>query len=354
MHSNTIGALIVALAIGIWAAPMKAEEHTQTKSVGPVDVSATLSTTELTIGDQATLTLVVTAESGVDLLMPEFGELLRDYPISEFVPRKRIQDDGRIEHTQIYRFQVVTSGKKTILPILIEFVDNRPGMPPAPEGLDAFELLTDPIEFTVKSILPSNAADQLQPPMPRLELPAERTQAFWTIPIALVVALVVVALAIPWFMRRGKQTRQRNAYEIARLRLDRLMNDQLSSHPSLTAEQFFVEVSSLVRQYLEDRFDVRAPELTTDEFLQIAAQESDLSQQHQSLLGEFLQQADIVKFAGIDASREEIRRSSDLASQFLEETRAREDGASKPDQHKSPPGAPQQVGSQRSGEHTHA
>jgi len=31
-------------------------------------------------------------------------------------------------------------------------------------------------------------------------------------------------------------------------------------------ESFFVAISAIVRRYLEDRFDLRAPELTTEEF----------------------------------------------------------------------------------------
>ena len=76
-----------------------------------------------------------------------------------------------------------------------------------------------------------------------------------------------------------------------------------------------------MRRYLEDRFDLRAPELTTEEFLALAGSASNLSRDHQLLLRDFLRQADLVKFAGVRASEDEIRRSSDLAVRFLEETR---------------------------------
>ena len=46
-----------------------------------------------------------------------------------------------------------------------------------------------------------------------------------------------------------------------------------------------------------------------------------LSPEHQRLLRDFLRQADLVKFAGLRASENDIRVSTDLAVQFLEETR---------------------------------
>ena len=72
---------------------------------------------------------------------------------------------------------------------------------------------------------------------------------------------------------------------------------------------------------MEDRFELRAPELTTDEFLQLAARESQLSRDHQALLSEFLQQADVVKFSGRPATADQATHSSRLALRFLEETR---------------------------------
>ena len=55
--------------------------------------------------------------------------------------------------------------------------------------------------------------------------------------------------------------------------------------------------------------------------MELAGTASDVSREHQSLLRDFLKQADLVKFAGVRASGEEIDRAAEIASQFLEETR---------------------------------
>ena len=68
-------------------------------------------------------------------------------------------------------------------------------------------------------------------------------------------------------------------------------------------------------------FAAYTQDLTTEEFLELAGTSSDLSREHQSLLRDFLRQADLVKFAGVKASDEEISRAATTASQFLEETR---------------------------------
>ena len=73
--------------------------------------------------------------------------------------------------------------------------------------------------------------------------------------------------------------------------------------------------------YLEDRFELRAPELTTEEFLETVQQAPDLSRDHQVLLREFLRQADLVKFAGMKPAEEDVNRSVTAAKRFLDETR---------------------------------
>jgi hypothetical protein len=52
-----------------------------------------------------------------------------------------------------------------------------------------------------------------------------------------------------------------------------------------------------VRRFLEDRFGLHAPELTTDEFLEVAAGSPDLTAADRRFLRDFLTNADRVKFA---------------------------------------------------------
>jgi hypothetical protein len=66
---------------------------------------------------------------------------------------------------------------------------------------------------------------------------------------------------------------------------------------------------------------LRAPELTTEEFLDSVQQAPVLSAAHQTLLRQFLRQADLVKFAGVKPMEEDIQSSIDAARRFLEETR---------------------------------
>lgn len=312
--------LSLAMAL-LLAGSVHAEEAIEQKiESGPVKAVVQLQPKEPLIGDTVTLTITVTAEKDVELLLPEFGEALERFSIVDFAPRQSIDDEGRTVAIQTYRLQPPSSGKQTVPPILIEYVDRRPDEREAPDGFDAYELLTERIEFEVQSVIPKDAKADLKPPLgelgPRQTPPAPRWP--WV-----VVGLILLAAASPFAVRAylswRRKARQRSAYEIARARLQRLLDS-----PRPTAEQidaFYVELSGIVRRYLEDRFDLRAPELTTEEFLASVGESPDLSRDHQTLLREFLRQADLVKFAGVQPSDDDIERSIEAAWWFLEETR---------------------------------
>jgi len=298
-----------------------AADTTKVAQLGPVTVTTTLAPAAPTIGDEITLEIRVEAEPEVEVLMPEFGEALSRYTIVNFVPHQRIDDAGKTVLIQRYTLQPYLSGPQFIPPILIEFIDHRPGQKPAPDDDDAYEILTDRLDFTVQSVLPEDAARELKPPLGELDLVAARPPALalWAV-LGSVAALGVAAFAVWFWRRRRRRARRRNAYEVARTRLSRLLAAPRPADAAAIAA-FLVAISAIVRQYLEDRFELRTPDLTTEEFLSLAGLSSSLSRDHQLLLRDFLRQADLVKFAGVRATEEEMRCSSDLAVRFLEETR---------------------------------
>jgi hypothetical protein len=106
---------------------------------------------------------------------------------------------------------------------------------------------------------------------------------------------------------------------VAIRRLGRLLAQARDKPEKVDA--FFVELSSIVRWYLEDRFDLRAPELTTEEFLGSMSGSPDLTPEHQPLLRDFLRRADLVKFANFVPGSGDIDDSVVVARRFLEETR---------------------------------
>lgn len=84
--------------------------------------------------------------------------------------------------------------------------------------------------------------------------------------------------------------------------------------------QFCTEVSQTLRLYLEERFELRAPERTTEEFLVELQSSRHLTLDQKLSLGEFLQSCDLVKFARHEPTESNLRQLHDSALRLVDET----------------------------------
>ncbi len=84
--------------------------------------------------------------------------------------------------------------------------------------------------------------------------------------------------------------------------------------------QFCTEVSQTLRLYLEERFTLRAPERTTEEFLIELRNSKHLTLDQKLSLGEFLQSCDLVKFARHEPTETTLRQLHDSALRLVDET----------------------------------
>jgi hypothetical protein len=86
-------------------------------------------------------------------------------------------------------------------------------------------------------------------------------------------------------------------------------------------KEYYSELSGVVRWYIEERLDVRAPEMTTEEFIHAVRYSERLTAAQQGFLRDFLNASDMVKFAKFVPTAEEMFRAVRLARVFVEETR---------------------------------
>lgn len=107
-----------------------------------------------------------------------------------------------------------------------------------------------------------------------------------------------------WLWRRRKPTKAREHIvppdERARTRLNAAL--ALLDHP----ERFCTTVSEITRSYLEERFGLKAPDQTTEEFLAVLPKNAELDERHKESLAGFLTGCDLVKFARFEPARADL------------------------------------------------
>jgi hypothetical protein len=142
---------------------------------------------------------------------------------------------------------------------------------------------------------------------------------WWLVPALLAAVVVLALLGVgAWRWRRHRRRpRALLPFEIALQRLEDIR--PLMQPPS--AREFSTAVSDIVRGYIERRFDVTATHLTTEEFLHDLLKSSKAALlRHRALLSEFLHQCDLVKFAGISLTLQNMASLHHSARAFVLET----------------------------------
>lgn len=159
------------------------------------------------------------------------------------------------------------------------------------------------------------STNDIRPIKPPVDVPNPWAWVFWTAGILMAVALIAAAVIL--WLKRSKQlavmppvpphVRARQKLEAALL----LIGDPRA---------FAIAVSDAVRVYLEERFQLRAPERTTEEFLRDLQKTPVLTEPQKESLSAFLEQCDLVKFARFEPPETMLRELQESALRLVHET----------------------------------
>ncbi len=147
------------------------------------------------------------------------------------------------------------------------------------------------------------------------------------IAISILLLSGVCCLAVFIFKKKNKKQKIipvfiKSAHQKAYQALNQLRAKDLPS--SGKVKEYYYQLSIIIRRYIEDRFFLKAPDMTTGEFLFSIKDSKILKEEYQSILKEFLMLCDIVKFAKYGPTEEEIEKSFDVAIKFVDQTKLQE------------------------------
>ena len=154
---------------------------------------------------------------------------------------------------------------------------------------------------------------------PPVEIPSGWAWVFWV----LGAILVAVVLYVAW---RYWQKRRSEIPSVPIVPPHVRARQKLQEALALLGQprEFCILVSDTIRWYLEERFEFRAPERTTEEFLHELGATSLLTFEQKESLGHFLQSCDLVKFARYEPGEPELRGLHEAAVRLVDETEPRE------------------------------
>ncbi len=245
--------------------------------------------------------------------LPDLRDRVVGFSLAEdFVDEPVREKDGST--TQVANWRLVPEACAKAYRIRPFVVEASPKMFSRRDDDGKFSFIAGPIDFespAAREPVTGEMETDPQKDLPPLSWKLVGWIAFALATLAAVVAGVVIAVQ---FVVRKLREHRMSPIERAWVELDRLLKKGLPGRGRY--KDFYVELTMVVRRYVQRRYGVRAPNLTTEEFL---AQFRDAGGGRRDALAKFLESADLVKFAGVEATPEMADAATDSARGYLKD-----------------------------------
>ena len=286
---------------------------------GPLTVHVRLDKAKMTIAETFLLEFEAAIEPGFKLQMPKVDRVLEHFGIVDWDNLgDKLDENNNVVSRYRYRLEPFLSGTFPIPAFAFQFTDVNN------TEEKTYELTTEPIDIEVTSLLGEQRAELVIADIEDV-VPMPKKSSYWWLWVLGIIS--VIAGVCFWLYLRQKRVAElvrvfKPAHEIAYDRLRDLVKEDLVKKAKI--KEFYEQISDILRHYIEHRFNLRAPERTTEEFLIELATADILGTDDKTDLGEFLKLSDLVKFAKHNPTTEQIQKTFDLVKNFIEKTKSDE------------------------------
>ncbi|MCG8569179.1 MAG: hypothetical protein MJB14_03490 [Spirochaetes bacterium] len=285
---------------------------------GPINLNLIVSKQKITIAEKLQLTLKAQINKDYEVEFPELIEELNEFQIRDFhYNSPKMKDKDHIEVSMEYDLEPYLSGEYTIPPLPVYFWKTEEGKE------KKHQIETDEVIITVTSLLEEDYQTLM---IKDIEGPLAPKSRLWIILLVIFFALLIIGAIITglifYFKKKEKKeiTSYISAYQLAIDRLEKLVKKNLVENQQV--KEFYYELSNILRKYIEERFHLKAPEQTTEEFLEnLKKNTTTFGEEEKSTLITFLNHSDPVKYAKHQPADDEIQTSFNHCKNFIIQTR---------------------------------
>jgi len=264
-------------------------------STGGVSIKLEATPDKVSPAQDVMMTLTVEAPSHLAVALPDLRDRFAGFSTAEDFVTDPVTENGRTR--RIYRWKLTPEPapeRYRLAPFVVSVQDTR-STPPTVSSY-----ATKPVVFPNEGARPVVTGDPEVSAEPEWIPPTAKTVTLWIFAaIAGVAALAALLFGLTKISRRVREFRM-SPIERAMAELQRLLGRNLPARGLY--KEFYIELTMVVRRYIERTHGIRAPEQTTEEFLAAAARQPTFSRDVIVELRTFLESADLVKFAGQEAS----------------------------------------------------
>jgi len=155
-------------------------------------------------------------------------------------------------------------------------------------------------------------AQELHDISPPVDYSLVPTWAIFAVAFAGLSLLGLIGWLIGRHLRRPKPVPSARARSLELLRRAREQITEISPY------EFSIRVSDILRRYVTEQYQLPLTRQTSVEFLEALARTESFSDDEKSLLGDFLNRCDLIKFARYDATTSDSELLLEEATRFVQ------------------------------------
>jgi hypothetical protein len=257
------------------------------------------------------LSIKTIAPSNITVQLPPLDNRLAGFTLSGAFDRDLPTKNGTIAHEHCFRLTPLVAAEYRLAPMAVTCTDASRSN--APKSWFATRALV----FGVASIgneHPGASIHDIRGPV--WIYPAFKTVAGWMAILALMVAGAWALYRLSRRIHRAIQLQRMSPRERALNQLVELLKQDLVGKGKI--KEFYLELTMIVRCYIEGAHSIRAPEQTTEEFLVTATNNPSFKPEVVNKLKIFLQTSDLVKFAVYHPGKEIIDQTLATAGDYID------------------------------------
>jgi len=302
--------LVVLSAAFLLSAPASAA-FTADLSNGDVSIKLEATPDKVAPAEDLMLSITVEFPAHLTVALPDLRDRFSGFSTAEDFATEPVEANGRTR--QVFRWRLTpepAAPRYRLAPFAVDVKEKQPSA----SASSAFA--TKPVLFPSEGARPVVTGDPEVNAEPEWIPPTAKTVALWIFAaLAGIAALAAILFGLTKLSRKVREFRM-SPVERAMAELQRLLSRNLPSRGLY--KEFYIELTMVVRRYIERTHGIRAPEQTTQEFLAAAAQHPTFTREVIGQLRTFLESADLVKFAGQEATGAMADDATSKARAYIE------------------------------------
>ena len=274
------------------------------------EIQLAADTNQALIGERINVLLLIKADKSTTIDWPQITDNWQGLEVLAQSPKDTLEESGSFVYRQGFSLTAFDTGVYKIDSVALVFQRGN-----LSDSIYAYPMY---LAFKTIKIDSTNRYYDIKKPM-------DIEYSYWREILTALAFIALFLLAVWWWYKNRKPVEQKPensvlvpAYITALNQLKELQASEAWLHMPL--KSFYIELSTIMRRYLQGELAILAVETTTDEIIE-SLRSKTIEQALKTELQDLLQTSDLVKFAKVKPLLEEGERYLKIALEFVEKTK---------------------------------